>query len=480
MAERLEDTLRRLAKERDEADRRYNEALTELDRSHPRSAPLPRPHRPFDEHQLPALNESWNIIAAQPGAPGLKGRLARAVWRLIAPYFQRQLTFNSQLVDHLNRTTAAARESQRSAEDLVAALEARVAALNEFHTRLLVYLQQITAYVDTKDRETAGSGLVLNASISGLAENFDRRWESLNVRFEDLRIAIEAELERNASRFDTLKTAVAIAQQASGAVKREVDRLMADGSVAAAPAASFAQPVEEPFAAPLDSFKYVGFEECFRGPRDAIRHSFESYVAIFAGAEDVLDVGCGRGEFLELLRAAGIRASGIDVNHEMAEQCRARGLDVSTADAVGHLSRLEDASLGGLFSAQVVEHLQPGYLLRFLELAFHKLRPGSAIVLETLNPACWAAFFDSYIRDITHVCPLHPDTLKYLVLASGFAEADVQYRSPVTAAEKLQQAPVSRTGGAALADLADVFNGNVDKLNARLFTHRDYAVIGRR
>ncbi len=115
----------------------------------------------------------------------------------------------------------------------------------------------------------------------------------------------------------------------------------------------------------------------------------------------------------------------------MAELCRARGLDVTEADAVGYLSALPDESLGGLFAAQVVEHLQPGYLLQFLELAFHKLRPGGRIVLETLNPACWVAFFDSYIRDITHVWPLHPETLKYLVLASGFTRADLEYRSPV-------------------------------------------------
>jgi SAM-dependent methyltransferase len=134
----------------------------------------------------------------------------------------------------------------------------------------------------------------------------------------------------------------------------------------------------------------------------------------------VLDVGCGRGEFLDLLAERGIAGRGVDLNHEMAELCRARGLDVTEADAVGYLSGLPDASLGGIFAAQVVEHLEPGYLLRFLELAFHKLRPGGRIVLETLNPACWVAFFESYIRDITHRWPLHPDTLKYLVTASGF------------------------------------------------------------
>ena len=75
---------------------------------------------------------------------------------------------------------------------------------------------------------------------------------------------------------------------------------------------------------------------------------------------------------------------------------------------MGYLSSLPDGSLGGLFAAQVVEHLEPAYLLSFLELAFHKLRPGGRLVLETLNPSCWVAFFESYIRDITHVLAAAP------------------------------------------------------------------------
>ena len=110
---------------------------------------------------------------------------------------------------------------------------------------------------------------------------------------------------------------------------------------------------------------------------------------LFEGASDVLDVGCGRGEFLELLRAKGISARGIDLNEEMAAVCRERGLDATAGDALSYLLAQPDGSLGGLFAAQVVEHLEPDYLMRFLEAAYHKLRPGSKIVLETINAACW-------------------------------------------------------------------------------------------
>ena len=477
MTERLEDTLRRLAREREEADRRYNQALTELDRALPGAFRLPPPNRSFDDHQQAALNQAWNTLPEAPHVPGIKGRLAGFIWRIIAPYLQRQLTFNSLLVDHLNRSTHAARDSQRASEELVSTLETRFAALTEFATRLLLYLQQITAYVDTKDRESAGGALILNASISGMAENLDKRWESLNARFETRTSALESSV---ASSQATLKSSVAITQQAAMSLKRELERLLVAQPEAARTAAPAPLAAGQAFAPSLDSFKYVGFEDQFRGPRETIRRNLQDYVPRFEGTPDVLDIGCGRGEFLELLRSAGISARGIDVNHEMVELCRESGLDAAEADAVAYLSSLPDASLGGIFSAQVVEHLQPAYLLQLLELAYHKLRPGGTMVLETLNPACWVAFFDSYIRDITHVWPLHPDTLKYLVLASGFAQAEIEYRSPIADKHKLQRLDLPTGADETLSMLADTFNQNVSKLNARLFTHLDYAVIAAR
>jgi O-antigen chain-terminating methyltransferase len=116
--------------------------------------------------------------------------------------------------------------------------------------------------------------------------------------------------------------------------------------------------------------------------------------------------------------------------------------------------------------------------MRALDVAFHKLRPGSPIVLETINPGCWFAFFSSYIRDITHVRPLHPDTLKYLTLASGFQQAEIRYAAPFPNASKLQPVPVP--DGTTPSESVAVFNENVQKLNDLLFTYLDYAVIARK
>ncbi len=229
---------------------------------------------------------------------------------------------------------------------------------------------------------------------------------------------------------------------------------------------------------------YVGFEDQFRGSRDEIRARLADYVPVFAGQTNVLDVGCGRGELLDVFRANGIDAHGIDINGAMVDACRERGLKAETSDAISYLDRLPDGSLGGLIAIQVVEHLEPPVLVHFLETAFLKLRPGAPIVLETINAACWMAFFETYIRDLTHARPLHPDTLKFLVQASGFSHADVRFRAPVVDADRLPRVNVPGASAdaspAALVQVIDAVNAHADRLNARLFSSMDYAVIARR
>jgi SAM-dependent methyltransferase len=483
--ESLDATLQRLRRERDEGDRLYNDAFTALDSALMRAPEFPHPPPAYDEQQIPALNAAWDPGAVPPPFTGLKGRLARLVWRIVGPPLQKQTAFNAALVEHLNRNVTAHREAQRAIESVIGMLRGQINDLLAFQSRLIVYLQQITLYVDSRDRDTGGRALIVNAAVNALAEDLAKRWESLTAREQ----RYEERVRQLGAAHDELRTLIGISQQASLTMKREMERLAGVHGAAGAAAttgspegattaaATATPPSSGAFAQRLDAYKYVGFEDQFRGSQEVIRERLESYLPYFDGASDVLDAGCGRGEFLDLLKARGISARGLDLNHEMVEVCRARGLDVVESDVVSFLAAQDDASIGGLIAVQVVEHLQPGYLLRFLELAHHKLRPGAPLVLETLNPACWTAFFDSFIRDITHVWPLHPETLRYLVLASGFPSAAIEYRSPVAPQDRLQ--PAAAEPGAA-ADLVETFNANVEKLNARMFTFLDYAIVGRR
>lgn len=473
------DDLAQLRQERENADRRYNEALTALDRALPRFGTPPVPPPKYDEHRITPLNEQWAVLgdATLPPPRGLRSRLAHFVWRLVRPYFERQQAFNSSLVDHLNRNVAAERGVAAAIEALTALQREQAAALASFHVHLIQYLQQVTPYADTKDRELAGSVMaVYDGALNGLTDELLKRWESLSARearFE-ARVAAVAAL---AAEHEDLRGSLALVQQSTLTLKREMERTLAGTVMASSGAAGSSSPAAVAAAA-IDSYKYVGFEDRFRGSQAEIAGRLESYVPAFAGARDVLDVGCGRGEFLDLLQQAGVPARGIDLNHEMVEVCTARGLDVVEADLLGYLESLPDRALGGLIAVQVVEHLDPSYLMRSLDVAYHKLRPGSTIILETINPSCWFAFFSSYIRDLTHVRPLHPDTLQYLLTASGFQSVRVEFRAPYPEHEKLQRVPPPAEATSPAGELTEAFNANATRLNALLFTHLDYAAIG--
>jgi SAM-dependent methyltransferase len=338
----------------------------------------------------------------------------------------------------------------------------------------VLYLQTITRFVDTKDRSEHIATLanLTNAGLSGVTDEFRRRWESMVAREQ-----------RYVSAVDELRTSIASVQQAGLMLKRELERGLTAGRPAAAPASTAAGRVPDsaPATDSVNAYKYVAFENKFRGSEADIRSRLLQYVELFEGADAVLDLGCGRGEFLALLRERGITAHGLDINHEMVEACHAAGLEAREGDALAYLESLPDASLGGLIAVQVVEHFQPAYLTRFLDVAYHKLKPGSKIVLETLNPSCWFAFFEAYIRDITHAWPLHPETLKFLVVASGFQRTELRWLSPYPPDAKLQHIelpPDARSAG--MAALARAFNENVDKANAVMFSYLDYAVVGER
>jgi SAM-dependent methyltransferase len=237
-----------------------------------------------------------------------------------------------------------------------------------------------------------------------------------------------------------------------------VERRRVSGAPTAAPATVAAQPA----AASLPD--YFAFESRMRGSVDAVRERQRTYVEDFRGASPVLDIGCGRGELLSLLREAGVEARGIDADADMVAYARGEGLDVEQADLVDYLERVDDASLGGIFMGQVVEHLPPGVLVRSLELAAAKLRPGGLLVAETINPLSPLAL-RHYFADLTHAQPLVPETLQLLARQSGFAETELRFLNE----------PADR-----LTEPDDpVIAANVRRLNELLFAPLDYALVAR-
>lgn len=444
--------LSRLQRERAEADRRYNDALTALDRAITDLPEIPHPPPEGDDRALAELRELTQAAPDldPPAGRGITGWVKRMAWTVVAPSIERQATVNRTLATQLEQASAVQEATTEAVATTLTLLGDEIAALRSFQSRLVVWAQQITPYVDTKDREA--TGLI-------------RRVNENPVRL----------LERT----------IGLLQQRQQAMKRELEQALASGEVGARLAdTGTAQTVPPPAPSAggerLDAYKYVGFEEAFRGSQADIAQRLASYGDRFADATDVLDVGCGRGEFLRVLRDRNVRARGLDANPEMVAVCREAGLDVTEGDAIGFLETLPDASLGGLIATQVVEHFPSDYLLRFLELAYHKLRPGSTIVLETLNVDSWSAFFGPYLRDITHAQPLPPETLRFLLEASGFQRTELQFSSPADEAAKLKPVDIPEASTDELRTVIETFNANVDKINTLLFTFLDYAAIAQK
>jgi O-antigen chain-terminating methyltransferase len=201
---------------------------------------------------------------------------------------------------------------------------------------------------------------------------------------------------------------------------------------------------------------YFAFESKMRGRTESVKERQRVYVEDFRDAEPVLDVGCGRGELLALLRDAGIAARGVDADGDMVAFARGDGLDVEQADAVSYLESLADGSLGGIFMGQVVEHLPPAMLVRTLELCAQKLREGGLLVAETINPLSPLAL-RNYFADLTHAQPLVPETLAVLARQVGFSHVDTRFLNPPDRVEGV--AP----------EVADI-----------LFAPLDYAILARR
>ncbi len=210
---------------------------------------------------------------------------------------------------------------------------------------------------------------------------------------------------------------------------------------------------------PID---WMRFADTFRGSEERIREQQKRYAARFAGASaEILDIGCGRGEFLEVAREAGLAARGIDLSQECIALCRSKGLAAEQTDMFAYLDSLPDRSLGGAFCSQVVEHLLPERVPALVRLLGAKLHPGALVAIETPNPECLAIFATHFYIDPTHTRPVPAVLLRFYLEEAGFGNIEVERLAPaVESMPALAELP---------AGVRDTFFGGLD-----------YAIFARR
>ena len=217
----------------------------------------------------------------------------------------------------------------------------------------------------------------------------------------------------------------------------------------------------------LDAF-YVNFADRFRGSREDIKERLKEYLPIIRDNNlgtletPVLDLGCGRGEWLEILKEENLSVQGVDLNQLLIESCRENELEVIESDAFEYLRSVPDQSLGAVTAFHLVEHLPFGDLIKLLDETLRVLKSGGVTIFETPNPENVLVGSCNYYHDPTHRNPIPPQLLKFLVESRGFCRVDLMPLHPYD--EKLK--------------LKDDSSEVVQRFNDYFYGPQDYAVFG--
>lgn len=310
------------------------------------------------------------------------------------------------------------------------------------------------AFSKVSEDMTAISESVVQLRESGDGLRRDLENISLNLRNNNASIeGLQSDTEFMKYKLGTVEKSVRFAPAASSAPTAVVQ-----------PSA----PAEASGGSDYEEIDYFDFENHFRGSIDSIKKAQEAYIPYFKDKKNVIDIGCGRGEFLSLMQDNGINAVGVDIYEPYADYCRMKGLNAECGDGSEYLSKLE--SVDGIFVGQVVEHLKPHQIIRLCNTAYEKLSDGGCIIIETPNPTSLSIYTNAFYIDPSHIKPVHPLTMKYYLEKAGFRNIEIIF----TESSKPQ---VSIPPLKSDAENIDEFNEAVKKVSDMIFGSQDYAVV---
>ncbi|MFZ1145975.1 MAG: class I SAM-dependent methyltransferase [Bryobacteraceae bacterium] len=427
-----------------------------------------------------ALGKVAAIGTVNPRAGGPLNALVQAWKRLAARvldwHVREQVEFNRKAVACVDEAIEALNQSNRALIEFGNRLAAERARREELEKPLREQSQEMSDirhhWVEWRagwEQKLATNEMQFQRSVADLEGAFQYRLtlmdsnyrEAVRAQHNDFTVRLDergleiqkrlwADLERVRAEFDKLiHVELRLIRQRSGAAFQ---------SLAAPEVGAGAAPTQP--AAPL-AFDYARFAEYYRGSEERVRAGQQIYVADFKGRGNVLDIGCGRGEFLGLMREAGVPARGIDASAESVALCREKGLEAETADLFDYLRGLDEGELDGIFCAQVVEHLPPERLPEMIRLAASRLERNGVIVIETPNPECLAIFATYFYLDPTHARPVPEKLLTFYLSEFGIGDMEVRRLEPA-----MDTMP-------SLAELPNAFR-------VAFFGGLDYAIIGKK
>jgi len=391
------------------ARKHYEDLLEEINQTYVTDPELK------ESTKLDSLLQQLNDSGDQAGGDsrGIKGLLKKVVRRIFrfgfADEMEAQNRINSLCIQSLNEISHCVKCFSAHQRDL--------------NARIARYGQAVVPVLDEKIRYAYESlDKIITENVTLLVERMDILYTGVDKRQTEVLTWLEnttREFKTVLNDFDTLKKE---SYRALVLQHKKIDAL------SNAPEAPVQLKTDMPG---FQGYTYYLFEMTGRGSEADIKAKQELYLELFSGREPVLDVGCGRGEFLEILRDAGINSTGVDSNADMVGVCHEKGLEVVRGDALIFVANSSPGQWGGIFAAQVVEHFPRDVLEKWIQAAYKAMKPGSVICIETVNTASPFALINHYFRDPTHQLPIHPETYKFLLETSGFENVEIQYTSPV-------------------------------------------------
>lgn len=361
------------------------------------------------------------IGRVNPRTGGLINGLIQATKRGIARglgwFVRGQIEFNQSVIDYMDRNTRAMAEqnetlyqaTRKAMQEIADVRKAQIwmEELREAHSKMEMRTLQILRTVETasRRRDVAVHEEYTIALRKASEEIQAKLWGDL----ERLKVEHERQIH---TELRTIRRKFA----ASGG--EPVESASVTTAVASAP------------PPPPSTFDYASFEERFRGDEEYVSVNQAFYLPHFAGLPRVVDLGCGRGEFLGELRDRGAEVLGVDLDATALAACSEKNIAVERADIFEFLARQQDNSWDGIMCAHVIEHLPPLRLQDLSDLCYRKLRPGGLIAFETPNPACLAIFAGDFYLDPTHRAPVPFARMHFHLRESGFVEIEITERHP--------------------------------------------------
>jgi O-antigen chain-terminating methyltransferase len=408
-----------------------------------------------------ALGKVAAIGSVNPRPGGLVNSLVQGWKRFIARvldwHIREQVEFNRKIVTCVDTAIEALTDTNRALSELGGRIEV-AEELKDIRNHWAEWRTEWERKLQQNEIQFLRSAADLQGAFQHRVNVLDSNYRE-TMRLQHTAFSAEVDLKTNELQKRLWADLERIRLEYERIIFSELKTIRQRAMVSAQPtAASSAVPSGPSAELPFD---YGRFAERFRGTEEYVKANQELYRPYFEGKLNVLDIGCGRGEFLEMMRDAGVRAKGIDLSDESVATCRHKGLDAEKADLFTYLENLPEASLDGIFCSQVVEHIPAEKLPEMIRLAASRLTRGGVIAIETPNPECLAIFATHFYLDPTHQRPVPHPLLAFYLEEFGVGSIEVRKLSP--AVESMPSVATLPT------EFREAFFGGLD-----------YAIIGRK